>query len=189
MKQCIYPLVAAIAFALMAPANAMTKGEFQTASDRLVLDRKAAYEKCEPLARSAKTVCVMEAKGQYDIAQLDLTAQYKPSAKADLKLRTKRADVAYDIAKARCDDLTGNQKDVCRKDAKASYVSAKADAKVSKVAAEAKSTDGKKVAEARKDAAEDKSDARYAAAKERCDAMTGDAKTACVNEAKAKFGK
>ncbi len=189
MKHYIYPLVTAIAFTLMAPANAMTKGEFQTASDRLVLDRKTAYEKCEPLARSAKTACVIEAKGQYDIAQLDLASKYKPSSKADLKVRTKRADVAYEIAKARCDDLTGNPKDVCRKDAKAAYVSAKADAKVSMVAAQTSSKDVKKVAEARKDAAEDKSDALYAAAKERCDAMSGEAKTTCANDAKVKFGK
>ena len=31
----------------------------------------------------------------------------------------KKADAEYDVAKERCDDLAGNAKDVCQKDAKA----------------------------------------------------------------------
>ena len=189
MKTYVFSLISAVTLTLSGAAHSITKGEFQTASDMLVLERKAAFGKCEPLARTAKSQCVMEAKGQYDIAQAELDARYNPSAKADMKLREKRATVAYDIAKSRCDELSGNAKDVCRKDAKAAHVSAKADAKVGQAVAEASTGKANNVAQVRKDAVEDKSDALYAAAKERCDALTGDAKMNCVTEAKTKFGK
>jgi hypothetical protein len=35
----------------------------------------------------------------------------------------------YDVAKEKCDDLSGNAKDVCVKDAKAAQAKAKAEAK------------------------------------------------------------
>ena len=189
MKFKLMPTIAMLAVALAIPAQAITKTEYKAAGQTLDGDRKAAITTCSPMKGNAKSVCVLEAKGKYTVAQAELDAQYKPSAKADMKVRDKRADVAYDIAKAKCKDLSGNSKDVCVKDAKSARVAAKADAKVAKVASDAKSDGSKKVVAARKDAMEDKTDAAYAAAKERCDALAGDVKTRCVNDAKAKFGK
>lgn len=189
MKFQIIPTVALLAMAIALPAQALTKTEYKAAGQLLTGDRKAAVTACSSATGNAKSLCVVEAKGKYEIASAELDAKYKPSAKADRKVRDKRADAAYDIAKAKCSDLSGNPKDVCVKDAKAAKVAAKADAKVAKVASEANVDTSKKVAEARKDAKEDKSDAAYAAAKERCDALAGDAKTVCMNNAKAKFGK
>ena len=40
--------------------------------------------------------------------------------------------LAYEVAKERCDDLKGNDKDACVKDAKAAEARAKADAKAHK---------------------------------------------------------
>ena len=59
----------------------------------------------------------------------------KPSAKATRKVADARADAAYDVAKEKCDDLKGNDKDVCEKDAKAARVKAKEDAKVAEAQA------------------------------------------------------
>ena len=189
MKFKFIPTLALLAMAMALPAQALTKTEYKAADKVLDGDRKAAITSCAPMAGNAKSVCKIEAKGKYDIAKAELDAQYKPSAKATMKVRDKKADVTYDIAKAKCKDLSGNPKDVCIKDAKSAKVAAKADAKVAKVASEAKTDSTKKVAEARKDAMEDKSDAAYAAAKERCDSLAADAKTRCVNDAKAKFRK
>jgi hypothetical protein len=187
MKFLSLTVLAAASLLAATSAQALGKAEYKQASDRLIQDRKAAYATCEPLMRSAKSICMLEAKGQYDIAQADLNAQYKPSPKADMKLRTKRADVAYGIAKAKCDDLSGNPKDVCIKDAKAARVGAKADAKTVKVAAETPANPAK-VAEARKEAVVEKNDAAFAVAKEKCDASSGTVKDACIAEAKVKFG-
>lgn len=78
----------------------------------------------------------------------------------------------------RCDALSGNDKDVCKKQAKANRESADADAK-----------SGKKTAEAQHDALKEKRDAQYGVAKEKCDALSGDAQDKCEADAKSKFGK
>ena len=115
-------------------------------------------------------------------------------------MRVARADADYSVSIEKCDDMAGNVKDVCVKEAKAAAVAAKADAK-----AQMKTTNANKEAaatsagasnkareqgaEARKDAASDKRDADYAVAKEKCDGFAGDAKTNCLNQANARFGK
>ena len=88
-----------------------------------------------------------------------------------------QAEANYDAAKAHCETMTGNDKDVCIKEAKASKASAKADA-----------TTAHKTKEANKDAREDKMEAEYKVAKEKCDSMTGAQKDACQERAKATYG-
>ena len=133
-----------------------------------------------------------EAKGKEDIAKAELDAQYKPSAKATHKVADTRADAAYEVAKEKCDDLKGNDKDVCVKDAKAAHVKAKEDAKVAAVQAKPADSVAEKqadVAEAKKDANAEKNEANYKAAKERCDALSGDAKSKCVDDMKRMYNK
>ena len=119
---------------------------------------------------------------------------------ASYKVRVARADADYAVAREKCDDLAGNVKDVCVKEAKAAAVAAKADAKAqmkitnaNETAAGTSAKSNSKAretrADTRKDAASDKRDADYAVAKEKCDAFAGDAKTNCLNQAKARFGK
>ena len=97
-----------------------------------------------------------------------------------------KADRDYDVAKEMCDDKKGNDKDVCKKEAKAAHEQALGAAKVDKAAATGTRTD---VAEARADARKDTHDAAYKADKEKCDAMTGDAKDKCQADVKAKYNK
>lgn len=87
-------------------------------------------------------------------------------------------EAQYDAAMKHCDGMKGNQKDVCKKEAKAQRDAAKADAKANK-----------KSAEAKHDAVKEKRDAAYKVAKEKCDAMSGDAKDQCIAQAKTKYGK
>ena len=119
-----------------------------------------------------------EAKGKEKVAKAELEAQYKPSKEASYEVTVAKAEADYAVAKERCDDKAGNDKDVCKTEAKSTHTKAVADAKMNK-----------KVGEARKDAAEDKRDADYKLAAEKCDALAGDAKAACVSAAKAKFNK
>ena len=110
------------------------------------------------------------------MAQAELEAQYKPSPRNTQKVAEARADAAYEVAKEKCDDLKGNEKDVCEKDAKAARVKAKAGRQGGRCAAKPADNPAEKaadVAQARKDANAEKNDANYQAAKERCDAAVG----------------
>lgn len=186
-------LMASVAAGLLATsAFALTDAEYKAGKDRISADYKAAKSQCDSLKANAKDICVKEAKGAEDVAKAELDAQHKPSDRATRKVADARADAVYEVAKEKCDDLKGNEKDVCVKDAKAAHVKAKEDAKVA--AAQAKPADdpaakNAAVAEAKKDANAEKNDAAYKAAKERCDALSGDAKSKCVDDMKRMYGK
>ncbi|WPB58148.1 hypothetical protein [Xylophilus sp. GOD-11R] len=189
MKKALIALAIASTFVSFG-ASAMTKDEHKAAADQISATYKTDKAACDGMSGNAKDICTSEAKGKEKIAKAELDAQYKPSAKADRKVRDTKADAAYDTAKEKCDDQTGNAKDVCVKEAKAAQTSAKADAKVAKTANDAKAGDASaaKVSEERKDASKDKREADYKVAKERCDTLSGNAKDTCVNDAKTKFG-
>jgi hypothetical protein len=75
---------------------------------------------------NAKDICMAEAKGREKVAIADLDVTYKPSAKARYEARVARADAQYAVAKEKCDDLAGNAKDVCRKEADSVHTAGKA---------------------------------------------------------------
>lgn len=188
----IATLVVALGAGSAAPAFAkdlMSKDAYKVETDRIEAEYKAAKAACNKFSGNAEDVCKAEAKGKQRIAEADLDAKNQGTAKAHMDARNARAEAAYLVARERCDDLAGNAKDVCVKEAKAAETRAKADAKADRRVADARKDAGERTAEARKDAAEAKRDADYQVAIERCDRLAGDAKDACVKEAKARFGK
>ena len=128
------------------------------------------------MSGNAKDICVEEAKGKEKIAKADAEAAYQNTPKARENARKARADANYNVAKEKCDDLAGNAKDVCVKEAKAALVKAKADAKVDRVAADTRKDSATKQAEATQGSEHDKRDADYKVAIEKCDALAGAAK-------------
>lgn len=174
--------------ALMGNAMAMTNAEYKTQRDRISGDYKVNRDKCAALKANAKDICVSEAKGAEKIAKAELEAQYEPSPRHTEQLALAKADAAYDTAKEKCDDLSGNSKDVCMKDAKAAHVKAKEEAKLARVSMEAGTTNAEKMRDAQKQANTAEREAFYKAAQERCDSLAGDAKEACQKEAKARYG-
>lgn len=174
---------------VMAAAETMSKDEYKAAKTRVEADYKAAKAACASLSGNAKDVCEAEAKGKETFGMAELEARNEPTAKRRYEARVARAEADYAVAKERCDDKAGNDKDVCVKEAKAAEVAAKADAKTQMKDDEAKGNVRDKTAGARTEAAEDKAEARYKVAKEKCDTYSGSAKDACLDKAKAEFGK
>ena len=130
------------------------------------------------LKDNAKDICVEEAKAKEKVGKAELEFNYTGKANDGNKVLVAKAEAAYAVAKEKCDDLAGNTKDVCVKEAKAVEIKALADAKM-----------GKEIGIAKRDAATDKKDADYKVDIEKCDSQTGDVKTLCVSTAKLKFGK
>ena len=163
------------------------------ARDQAIKNAEAQYKTdkaaCDALKGNAKDICTEEAKGKEKVTKAEAKAAYENTPKARENARLARADATYEVAKEKCDDLAGNAKDVCVKEAKATYVKAKADAKVDRVATDAKQDAVQKTASAQREAADDKRDANYKVAIEKCDSLAGTAKDACVRDAKVRFGK
>ncbi len=193
-------LAMSLAFSINAMAHNLTKDEYKAAEKHSDAEYKLDKSHCASLSANAKDICMAEAKGKDNVAEAEIEAQYKPSKKATYNVNIAKADAIYAVTKEKCDDKAGNDKDVCVKEAKAAFVSAKADAKVKMETAEADATAKKETSDARtkaqekdnavkQDAEGEKTDAYYKVAIEKCDEFAGDKKDACVASAKTQYGK
>ncbi len=178
LARLIQGAVIALALPTLAFGATTSASEYSAAKDRAAADYKAAKAQCDRLSGNQKDVCVAEAKAAEKKAKADAEASYKNTDAARRNARIAAAEADYDVAHAKCGAKTGNDKDVCNKEAKATET---------KVIADAKAT--QKIAAAKADAKEDKMDAEYKVAIEKCDALSGAAKDSCVSAAKAKYRK
>ena len=167
----------------------MSKDGYAMAKTNADAQYKIEKDACSSLAGNAKDICMAEAKGKDTVAKADAEAAYQNTAKHRESARVAHAQANYDVAIEKCDDLAGNAKDVCVKEAKAGLVKGKADAKVDRVVADTRKDAAVKQTDARKEANADKLDADYKVAIEKCDALAGAAKDSCVSAAKAQFAK
>jgi hypothetical protein len=167
----------------------MTKDNYTMAKTNADAQYKTDKDACSSLKGNAKDICVAEAKGKDSVAKADAEAAYENTPKARQNARVAHAQASYNVAIEKCDDVTGNRKDVCVKEAKAELVKGKANAKVDRVVSDTRHDAAVKQADASKDANADKRDAEYKVAIEKCDAQAGPAKDTCVSNAKAQYGK
>lgn len=109
---------------------------------------------------------------------LGLTLAAVSAMAADHEYKASKANIEadYEAAKMRCEAKMGDEKDLCFKEAKASYEKARADAKAEH-----------KTSEVKQDAHQKKMDADYKVAKARCESMTGAEKDACIQNAKVQY--
>ena len=130
MKIQLMSIAVAMAFSLGAQAQSTSTRQVKNAEeDRIEAEYKAARERCDPMQGNAKDICQKEAKGKEKVAKAELEAKNQPTPANQRKVQEAKADAAYDVAKERCDDKKGNDKDVCQKDAKAAHERAMADIK------------------------------------------------------------
>ncbi|MGV3741563.1 MAG: hypothetical protein ACO1NO_04565 [Burkholderiaceae bacterium] len=129
-------------------------GETGTASKSGEAD-KSAKPKVKELETSSKT-----------------TGDGNVSAK--LKEVRKKSGDEYKAAKEKCDQMKGNEKDVCVAEARAARTKARAEAE-----AEVKNTSS-----AKRKALVDIADAEYGVAKAKCKSKEGDERSKCMNAAK-----
>lgn len=96
------------------------KAREDAARDIAEANYKAAKERCDDLKGNAEEVCEKEAKAALTRARADAKANRKSvSARDDATKDKMKAD--YEVAKQKCDALSGDAKDACMKQAKARY--------------------------------------------------------------------
>lgn len=172
-------LAAALAvLALTAQAANLDATGVRDGKARISADYKTEREACQSMAGNAKDVCVEEAKAKEKVARAALELDRTGKSSDDVKLRVARAESTYAVAREKCDDLSGNGKDVCVKEAKSVQVKALAAARMVQA-----------VGEARSDSAKEVGEADFKLATEKCDGMAGDAKADCMAQARSRFGK
>jgi hypothetical protein len=168
-------------------AATMGKDARDAAYKNAAAQYKTDKEACKSLAGNAKDICMEEAKGKEKVAKADADAAYKNTPKARESARVAHADASYNVAKEKCDDQTGNAKDVCVKEAKAAHVRAKADARSIVSRRHEQDRGGENGWAPRCGGGQ--AGCRPQGRDRECDLPAGGARTACVQNAKARYGK
>jgi len=120
MKKIV--ILSAAAALISTGAFAQTdRAAYKSAWDKTEADYKAAKDQCKSMKGNAEDVCKEEAKVALTKAQLNVTQQYKNNASDVSRAQHKVAEAEYDLAKEKCDDMSGSGKSACKSEAKASY--------------------------------------------------------------------
>jgi hypothetical protein len=174
---------------LAASADTMNKADYKAEKSRIDATQDADLVRCKQFSGNANDICKLEVNGAQKVAMADLDSRNKGTKEAAYDARVVRAKTSYDVAKEKCDDLAGNDKDVCVKAAKSAEVAALADAKANKkiVAANVKANDA--AVDAKTDASKEKREADYKLATEKCGSLAAESKEACLADAKRHYGK
>src|SRR5450830_1874432 len=109
----IIALAISLTFSASAMSQSLSKTDYAAAKDKIAAEYKTEKAACGSLSGNAKDSCVAERKGKEKVAKAELEASYKPSIKTRYEAHVAKAEADYSVAKERCDDLTGNAKDVC----------------------------------------------------------------------------
>lgn len=115
-------------------AQGISGDQYKAEKDRIEADAKAAKANCKTMKANAKDVCEAEAKGKEKLAKKELDLKKNPNDKNAQDLEKMKAEVAYEIAKEKCEDVKGPDEVSCKKNAKADKDRALASLKGKKVA-------------------------------------------------------
>jgi hypothetical protein len=112
--------------------------QYKAEKDRIEAEAKAGKESCKALKDNAKDICEAEYKGKEKLAKKELDLKKNPNDKNAQDVEKMKAEVAYEVAKEKCEDLKGADMAKCKKDAKHEKDRAMAAAKGKKVATNVK---------------------------------------------------
>jgi len=96
------------------PGSALPSG------DEIDARHRSDLKRCEGLNGADKDVCEKQADAQRDSARADLR-QARKEAEARRDAQKEKRDAGYDLAKAKCDALSGDAKDACVADVKTRF--------------------------------------------------------------------
>ncbi len=123
MKKIVLFTLATAASASIAFAQNMDTAGYKQAHNKAEADYKTAKNQCKSLKDNAQDVCEEEAKVARARAEREAIAQYKNTPRDLDKANRKLADAEYELAKEKCDDLSGDAKDSCQNQARSTKAS------------------------------------------------------------------
>lgn len=167
-------------------AENMSKDDYKAARDRIETTYRADKRRCDSMSGNAKDICNAEAAGREAVAKAELEARHNPTPELRHEALLVKAEADYETASEKCDDKSGNMKEVCLKEAEAARTAAEADAnaefEISTTADGGEDLAGVSK-EAYSEAAQEKDDARYQLEKQKCMDLEGSARKRCLNNA------
>lgn len=167
-------------------AENMSKDDYKAARDRIETTYRADKRRCDSMSGNAKDVCNAEASGRERVAKAELEARHNPTQELRREALLVKAETDYETAAEKCDDKTGNMKEVCLKEAEAARTAAEADARA-ELEISTTADGGEDLAgvsrEAYGEAARERKDAKYKEEKQKCMDLEGPAHKRCLENA------
>jgi hypothetical protein len=152
----------------------VVEATFDAQITRAAADYKVAMAKCAALDGNPQDICEADAQKTRELAEGTAKANHEGTAEARAEARKKGADAELALAKQKCDQLTGNEQDVCVKEAQLIHTRAVTTSDTNQA-----------VAEASDERFEAVDEAQYKLAMEKCESLQGDAQDVCELGAKA----
>lgn len=119
MKKYLFLSLLAASTLAAAQTASMSREDYRAAKQAIEAQEDAEEARCATLQGTARDVCEEEAEGREKVALAELEQRYEPSARNTRKLAIAKIDAVYEVAKEKCDALTGTAEDRCEKQAKA----------------------------------------------------------------------
>jgi hypothetical protein len=133
MKTLFATLLATAASASFAAAPTATLNHdpatYRNLTQKAAADYKSAATRCNNMSGDDKEVCMAEAKAVRAHAEAHAVARYNNTAQGREQARVKLAEADYGVAKAKCNAMTGADKDGCMNNAKSVHTAALAGAR------------------------------------------------------------
>ena len=117
-------------------ADAAARDQMRAERERIQADAKAARDACKGMKGNERQVCMAEAKGKERLAKAEFALKQKDTPKNRYEVAAAKAEMEYDIAKEKCDDMKGKEKGACQTAAKDARDNAKKQAEAQRDAAE-----------------------------------------------------
>jgi hyperosmotically inducible protein len=149
---------------------------YRNVTQKAAADFKLATNACKDMSGNPKNVCMEEAKAARAHTEADAVAQYNNTSAGRAKARNAVADADFAVAKAKCQDASGAEKDSCLANAAAVRSAAIAEVKADRAVAGAAPVTTAPTAAGSAAATRE---ANAAAAVEKCAEVAG-AKTGCL---------
>ena len=107
-----------IGAAVDTPRTLMSKGDYTTGRNAIQSETRAALSRCRDQEGAAKDLCKAQVRADERVKLADLQARYHGTVLAAEDARTARAQASYDVAKARCGELKGDNRLGCLRTAR-----------------------------------------------------------------------
>ncbi len=169
-------------------APLLSKDELKANKVRIEEQFDQAQSRCKRVEGHARELCNEKARGERDIQAAELQMRSEPTIENDQKLRLAKAEAAYSVALVNCKAMLGAARSVCRDDAKSVFESARAEAKLHQEVV-AQNLNSESQVRERTARADRVAQAQFNAARERCEMLPGEARTACLADARQRFGR
>lgn len=106
----------------------LSREAYDTERDRIDATFEAETDRCGGLGGNARNVCRAQAGAQRKVARAELDARLKNTDRATYQARQARIESEYEVARQKCGDHSGNSRDSCLREAKATLDKAKTEA-------------------------------------------------------------